>query len=63
MTGRPDLPENYHTITYRLAEHDGKTNLSLSQDNNGSDHEAEHSGTTWRNMLEALKRIVEPGPA
>lgn len=59
MTGKPDLPENYHTITYRLVEHDGKTNLSLSQDNNGSDEEVEHSRTTWQNMLEAIKRLVE----
>jgi uncharacterized protein YndB with AHSA1/START domain len=63
MTGQPDLPENYHTITYRLAERNGKTNLSLSQDNNGSDEEVEHSRSTWRNMLEAIKRIVEPDQA
>ncbi|MGH9099052.1 MAG: SRPBCC family protein, partial [Acidimicrobiales bacterium] len=52
MTGQPDLPENYHTITYRLAEHNGTTNLSLNQDNNGSDEEVEHSRTTWQSMLE-----------
>src|SRR3984957_2837730 len=60
MTGQPDLPENYHTITYRLAERDGKTTLSLSQDNNGSDDEVEHSRTTWQSMLEAIKRLIEP---
>jgi uncharacterized protein YndB with AHSA1/START domain len=59
MTGQPDLPENYHTITYRLAEQEGKTTLSLSQDNNGSADEVEHSRTTWQNMLGAIKRIVE----
>jgi uncharacterized protein YndB with AHSA1/START domain len=63
MTGQPDLPENYHKITYRLAEQDGKTNLSLSQDNNGSDDEVKHSRTTWQNMLEAIKRLVESDPA
>ena len=42
MTGQPDLPENYHTITYQLTERDGTTNLSLRQDNNGSDEEVEH---------------------
>jgi hypothetical protein len=35
------------------------TNLALSQDNNGSDEEVEHSRTTWQNMLEAIKGIVE----
>jgi hypothetical protein len=59
MTGQPDQPENYHTITYRLTQRDGMTNLALSQDNNGSDEEVEHSRTTWQNMLEAIKGIVE----
>jgi uncharacterized protein YndB with AHSA1/START domain len=59
MTGQPDVPENYHTITYRLAEENGRTTLSLTQDNNGSDDEVEHSRTTWQNMLESIKRIVE----
>lgn len=60
MTGKPDLPENYHTITYRLDERDGKTHLSLSQDNNGSDDEVQHSRTTWQSMLESIKRLIEP---
>jgi uncharacterized protein YndB with AHSA1/START domain len=63
MTGQPDLPENYHTITYRLAERDDKTNLSLSQDNNGSEDEVEHSRATWQSMLEAIKTLVEPDVA
>jgi uncharacterized protein YndB with AHSA1/START domain len=65
MTGQPDLPENYHTITYRLAERDDetKTNLTLSQDNNGSDDEVEHSRTTWQTMVEDIKRIVESNRA
>jgi uncharacterized protein YndB with AHSA1/START domain len=63
MTGQPDLPENYHTITYRLAERDDKTNLTLSQDNNGSDDEVEHSRTTWQAMVEDIKRIVESNRA
>jgi len=63
MTGQPDLPENYHTMTYRLAGDGGRTHLSLSQDNNGSDDEVEHSRSTWQNMLEALKGVVESVPA
>jgi uncharacterized protein YndB with AHSA1/START domain len=63
ITGQPDRPENYHTITYRLAEHDGRTDLSLSQDNNGNDDEVEHSRATWQSMLEAIKRLIEADPA
>jgi uncharacterized protein YndB with AHSA1/START domain len=63
MTGQPDELENYHTLTYRLADRDGRTSLSLSQDNNGSDDEVEHSRATWQSMLEAIKGMVEPDPA
>jgi uncharacterized protein YndB with AHSA1/START domain len=60
MSGQPDAPENYHTITYHLAERDGKTRVSLNQDNNASDDEAEHARATWQSMLEGMKGIVEP---
>ncbi len=59
MSGLPDVPDNYHTITYQLAEHGGHTHLSLSQDNNASPEEVEHSRGNWHTMLEALKHFVE----
>lgn len=59
MSGQPDVPENYHTVTYQLAERAGQTHLSLSQDNNASPEEVEHSRSTWESMLEALKGFVE----
>lgn len=62
MTGQPDVPDNYHTITYRLAETAGATHLSLAQDNNRSPEEVEHSRHTWQHMLEALKQLVEEDP-
>jgi uncharacterized protein YndB with AHSA1/START domain len=59
LTGQDDVPENYHTVTYELAEHDGHTHVSLSQDNAGSEQEAEHSSATWQQMLDGLKKQVE----
>jgi uncharacterized protein YndB with AHSA1/START domain len=59
LSGQPDKPENYHTLTYELTEADGSTHLSLSQNNNSSKDEAEHSTTNWETMLEALKKTVE----
>jgi uncharacterized protein YndB with AHSA1/START domain len=59
LSGQPDKPENYHTLTYELAEADGSTHLSLSQDNNSSEDEAQHSKANWETMLEALKKTVE----
>ena len=59
MTGQADVPENYHTITYDIDERDGRTHLSLSQDNNGDEAEAQRATQTWQTMLAALKETVE----
>lgn len=59
MSGQPDVPENYHTVTYQLTDKTGGTHLNLTQDNNASPEEVEHSRTTWKSMLEALKQFVE----
>ena len=59
LSGRDDVPENYHSVLYELEERGGKTHLSLSQDNNTSEEAAEHSRTNWEKMLTALKQVVE----
>jgi len=53
------VPENYHTVTYMLAPVEDGTLLSLSQDNNASQDEAEHSGSTWEQMLAGLRQVAE----
>jgi uncharacterized protein YndB with AHSA1/START domain len=59
MTGLPDIPENYHTVTIELT--DEKTNIliSLSQDNSWTEHEKEHSEKNWEMMLVSLKKLLE----
>jgi uncharacterized protein YndB with AHSA1/START domain len=59
LSGQPDQPENYHTLTYDLQERDGTTQVRLSQDNNASEEEAEHSKGMWKMMLDGLKEAVE----
>ncbi len=61
LSGQKDEPANYHTLTYDLTDHDGGTHLSLSQDNNASQDEAEHSKANWAAMLKGLKETVEGG--
>ena len=58
-SGDEDVPENYHTLVYELDESDGKTHVSLSQDNNKSEEAAEHSRANWDKMLSGLKEVVE----
>ena len=59
LSGQPDAPESYHTVTIELAEEDGQTRVSLSQDNNPTAEAREHSEKNWATMLDGLKKVVE----
>ena len=59
MMGKPDLPENYHTVTIDLRPDGNRTSVSLSQDNNDSEDARKHSEQNWEMMLQGLKRVVE----
>jgi uncharacterized protein YndB with AHSA1/START domain len=61
LSGKQDIPENYHTLTWRLAESGGVTTVSLEQDNNESEEAAQHSQKNWEQVLDGLKRVVEHG--
>jgi uncharacterized protein YndB with AHSA1/START domain len=56
---KEDKPENYHLVTYNLWEKDGKTMVTLSQDNIHSEKELEHSNNNWNMVLQKLKELVE----
>ncbi len=56
LSGEPDVPENYHTVTIELSNDVIQTTVSLSQDNNETEQEREHSEKNWRMMLEELKK-------
>jgi uncharacterized protein YndB with AHSA1/START domain len=60
MGGSEDKPENYHTVTYELAGEDGKTTLTLRQDNNPTQEEADQMAeNNWGPVLEGLKETAE----
>jgi uncharacterized protein YndB with AHSA1/START domain len=59
LSGKADLPENYHTVTYILSEVSGQTRVTLTQDNNASPDAAEHSRQNWELILAGLKDVVE----
>lgn len=59
LTGQPDLPENYHTISIDFTESNGHTLVSLSQDNNATEQEKTHSEQNWGAMLEQVKQLLE----
>lgn len=59
LSGSPDRPESYHTVTIDLArDHEG-THVVLTQDNNPDEKAKQHSEQNWARMLEGLKKYVE----
>ena len=59
LSGVPDTPENYHTVTYLLAEHNGSTDVTITQDHNASEDEKSHSEQNWQMVLDGLKKLLE----
>ena len=59
LSGVPDSPENYHTVTYELSEQDGSTQVMLTQDKNATEEEKAHSEQNWKMVLDGLKKLLE----
>lgn len=59
LSGDADIPENYKTVRYELSPTGGGTTLTIIQDNNASQEEAEHSQQNWHMVLEGIKRLLE----
>ena len=62
----PDVPENYLTVTYSLAETNGKTTLTVTQGDYSTVAEGEkrykeayNNGEGWNPILIEIKKIVE----
>jgi uncharacterized protein YndB with AHSA1/START domain len=59
LSGRPDAPEHYHLVAIALDQEDGGTRVDLVQSNIATHEVQEHSEANWRNVLQALKDVVE----
>jgi len=59
LSGLPDKPENYHTVTIELSAEGNQTHVSLNQDNNPTEEARAHSEKNWRMMLSSLKKFLE----
>jgi uncharacterized protein YndB with AHSA1/START domain len=59
LPGAPDSPENYHTVSYELQKRGGKTQVTITQDNNASEEEKKESEKNWKTMLDGMKRLLE----
>jgi len=59
LSGLPDRPENYHTVTVGLSGDGDRTQVELTQDKNANDDERLDAEKNWGMMLAALKKFVE----
>ena len=64
MGGTEDAPENYHTVTFELAGVRDTTTLTLTQDNNATQEEADAvAENNWGPVLLGLKAVAEKQPS
>lgn len=59
MAGLEDVPENYKTVKYELSKVGNLTTLTITQDNNSTQEEADHSKQNWDIVLSGIKKLVE----
>ena len=58
-SGQPDKPENYHIVTITLEDRENKSEVTLTQNRNGSEKEKQEAEKNWNAMLVSLKELLE----
>jgi uncharacterized protein YndB with AHSA1/START domain len=59
VSGVPDVPENYQTVSWVLTEENGHTKLTVTDDNIRSEDARATSDQAWEAALSALKEVAE----
>lgn len=60
LRGKPDVPENYQNVTYVLDDAgDAGVRVTLIQDGNADQAEADHSTANWQTVLDAMRDLLE----
>lgn len=59
LMGKPDKPENYHTVRVTLVPSGKNTRVTWEQDNNETEESRGHSQKNWETVLAGLKKYVE----
>ena len=59
FSGLEDKEENYSIVTYELNYENGKTRLSLTQENLANEQSKEHADKNWDIVLSQMKEIIE----
>jgi uncharacterized protein YndB with AHSA1/START domain len=59
LSGLPDVPKNYQTVRYELSAEGQGTRVTVIQDNNASEADANHSAQNWKMVLDGMKKVLE----
>jgi len=59
FSGLPDSPEHYQTVRYELSAEGSATRLAVTQDNNATQADADHSEQNWKLVLDGMKKLLE----
>ena len=59
LSGLPDIPESYQTVRYELAAEASGTRLTITQENNATLEDANHSEQNWKIVLDGIKKLLE----
>ena len=59
FSGLEDKEENYSIVTYELNDENGKTRLSITQENFANEQSKEHADKNWDIVLNQMKEIIE----
>jgi hypothetical protein len=59
VSGLPNKPENHERVSWELADHDGKTVLTIKESNLPSEEAKATSQKSWRMVLQNLKGLLE----
>ncbi len=59
MSGTPDIPENYSSVTYELSTSGNATILSIIQDGIETEEKKIHSEQNWIAVMGSMKKMIE----
>lgn len=61
LSGKPDVPDSYQTVSYLLADAGDRTLVTITQDGCTDRAEADRMSANWASILESLRSVTEEG--
>lgn len=58
-SAKPDVPENYNNIEYKVQDQDGMAIVTIIQDGFEDEEKRDHSEKNWQMIIGAMKDLLE----